>query len=76
LPCERDSFCVIVVNYTSTKNWFQGIAAEKREAKAEKEEADKYHKLNQELVSHLIISCLHSFCFIILIPLWKVVIPN
>lgn len=30
---------------------FQGIAAEKREAKAEKEEADKYHKLNQELVS-------------------------
>ncbi|KAJ7391318.1 Structural maintenance of chromosomes protein 1B, partial [Desmophyllum pertusum] len=26
-----------------------GIAAEKREAKAEKEEADKYHKLNQEL---------------------------
>ncbi|XP_020611608.1 structural maintenance of chromosomes protein 1A-like isoform X1 [Orbicella faveolata] len=27
----------------------KGIAAEKREAKAEKEEADKYHKLNQEL---------------------------
>ncbi|XP_058966711.1 structural maintenance of chromosomes protein 1A isoform X1 [Pocillopora verrucosa] len=29
----------------------KGIAAEKREAKAEKEEADKYHKLNQELES-------------------------
>lgn len=27
----------------------KGIAAEKKEAKAEKEEADKYHKLNQEL---------------------------
>ncbi|PFX28551.1 Structural maintenance of chromosomes protein 1A [Stylophora pistillata] len=31
-----------------------GIAAEKREAKADKEEADKYHKLNQEL--HLMLT--------------------
>ena len=34
----------------------QGITAEKREAKAEKEEAEKYQKLTQELVSDNLMS--------------------
>ena len=29
----------------------RGVAAQKKEAKMEKEEAEKYHKLKQELVS-------------------------
>lgn len=33
---------------------FQGISLEKKEARAEKEEADKYKKLTQELVSPVI----------------------
>ena len=31
----------------------QGIAAEKKEARAEKDEADRYKKLTQDLVSSL-----------------------
>lgn len=46
-----NSFGFFILNAKIYFNARQGIAAEKKEAKAEKEEADKYQKLIKEVVS-------------------------
>ena len=48
----------------------KGIAAEKKEAKLEKEEAERYQRLNEQLVS-VVYRSLSLFCFINLIQFIK-----
>ena len=38
----------------------KGIAAERKEAKLEKEEAEKYQRLKEEYVSHFMLNKLHK----------------
>lgn len=45
------SLCFILLNVSLFFFSIKGINAERKEAKAEKEEAEKYQKLTQDLVS-------------------------
>lgn len=45
-------------NFTYLKK--RGVVAERKEAKLEKEEAEKYQRLKDELVSEIFFQCLHN----------------
>ncbi len=48
--------------WLSSKRFVQGIAAEKKEARAEKEEAEKYKKLQEDYVSPSLPPSLPQIC--------------